>query len=106
MLHPALYKLLSLRTRGMRRRMLRGIKTPKGALFFAMGVLMFGAWLGPSVVFAFRDNHGTDLVQLEATMPLIIVGMCLLTLISSAGEPSSRQPNTRNDTKAVLLISV
>ena len=86
MLHPALYKLLSLRMRGMRRRMLRGIKTPKGAVFFGLGVLMFAIWLGPSVVFAFRENQGADPSQLEATMPLIIVGMCLLTLISSAGE--------------------
>jgi hypothetical protein len=85
MLHPALYKLLSLRMRGMRRRMLRGIKTPKGALFFAMGVLMFATWLGPSVIFAFRDQAANP-NQLEATMPLIIIGMCLLTLISSAGE--------------------
>jgi len=85
MLHPALYKLLSLRMRGMRRRMLRGIKTPKGAVFFGLGVLMFAIWLGPSVVFAFREN-ATDSAQLEAAMPLIILGMCLLTLISSAGE--------------------
>jgi hypothetical protein len=85
MLHPALLKLLALRFRGMRRRMLRGIKTPKGAVFFAVGVVMFGAWLGPSVFFAFSEDRPNP-AQLEATMPMIVIGMCLLTLISSAGE--------------------
>ncbi len=85
MLHPALYKLLMLRLRGTRRRMLRGVKTPKGAVFFGTGILVFAAWLGPSVVSAFQGTT-TDPGQVEAAMPLVIVGMCLLTLISSAGE--------------------
>ncbi len=85
MLHPALYKLLALKSRGMKRRMVRGIKTPKGALFFIMGLVMFGTWLGPSIFFAFSEHTG-DPSQLETTMPMIIIGMCLLTLISSAGE--------------------
>ncbi|MCC6489766.1 MAG: hypothetical protein IT364_19915, partial [Candidatus Hydrogenedentes bacterium] len=88
MIHPALLKLIGLRMRGLRRRMLRGVKTPKGAVFFALGLGMFALWLGPSIAQAML-HKSADPAKLEATMPLMILGMCLLTLITSAGERAS-----------------
>ena len=85
MLHSALLKLIALRMRGLRRRMLRGVKTPKGAVFFALGLAMFALWMGPSVAQAImRRDTGSG--WLEAYVPIMMLGMCLLTLVTSAGE--------------------
>ena len=84
-IHPSLLTLAKLRLRGTRRRILRGARTPKGRILFALGVVMFGLWLAPSIVAAFMrtDAHPETL---HTVFPFIILAMCTLTMLTSAGE--------------------
>ncbi|MBX7258463.1 MAG: putative ABC exporter domain-containing protein [Candidatus Hydrogenedentes bacterium] len=86
-MHPALWKLSRLRLTGMKRRVFRGAKTPRGAIFFVVGVIMIGLWLGPTVVMSFAlPKDPNDLARLHSLAPMIILGMCILSLATSAGE--------------------
>ena len=87
LMHPALWKLSRLRLTGIRRRMFRGIKTPRGAAFFVIGIVMLALWLGPSIAMSFAlPRNPNDLAMLHSLAPLAIVGMCVLSLATSAGE--------------------
>ena len=84
---PALGKLLRLRFRGRVRSMFRGLKTLRGALFFAIGVVVFAMWLGPSLAMVFigAQVHGQFNPDLVRTMvPLALVALCGLTILNSA----------------------
>jgi len=83
---PALRKLLRLRLRGRLRVMFRGLKTPRGAVFFAIGAAMFVLWLGPSLVMAVvgvsaRGRFDPEVVR--AVIPLGLAGLCLLSVLMS-----------------------
>jgi len=81
---PALRKLLRLRFRARLRVMFRGLKTPRGAVFFAIGALMLVFWLGPTLVMAVvevsaRDRFDPEVVR--AVIPLVLAGTCLLSVL-------------------------
>ncbi len=83
---PALRKLLWLRLRARLRVMFRGLKTPRGAVFFAIGAAMFVLWLGPTAVMAVagvfaRDRFDPEVVR--TVIPLALAGMCLLSVLTS-----------------------
>ena len=83
---PALRKLLRLRFRARLRVMFRGLKTPRGAVFFAIGAAMFVLWLGPSVAIAVvgasaRGRFDPEVVR--AVIPLALMGLCVLSVLTS-----------------------
>lgn len=85
LVHPALRTILRLRLRSTRRRMVRGLKSPKGAALFFMGMLLFTLWLAPSVWLVLSGKQG-DPENLRTFFPLIILVMCAVTVFTSAGE--------------------
>ena len=83
---PALRKLLKLRLRARLRVMVRGLKTRRGAVFFAIGAMMFVLWLGPSAAIAVvgvsaRGRFDPEVVR--TVIPLALAGMCLLSVLTS-----------------------
>ena len=83
---PALIKLLRLRMRALRRRMFRGIKTPRGALLFAAGTAMIALWLGSVLVTAVAVDQRSDPQTVRAMVPLILLALCMLNVSTSARE--------------------
>ena len=71
----------------MGRRMKRNLRTPRGALLFLMGLLVFALWLGPSVAMSIKE--GGDPAFGATMLPVIMLTMCIVSLGSSAGEPVS-----------------
>ena len=84
MIDPALIKLMRLQGRGMLRRIGRGARTRRGAAFFAVGVLMFGLWIASLSLNASGKRSDPNHVRLVA--PLVLLGVCLLSAFTSAGE--------------------
>jgi hypothetical protein len=84
MLHPALFKLMRLQGRGMFRRTLRGATTPRGAVFYAVGVLIFAVWLMSLGIAGNRPRPA--LSHVRAIAPLMLLAICLLSALTSAGE--------------------
>jgi Putative ABC exporter len=74
-----------MRWKAFARRVTRNIKTPKGALFFLLGIGVFGMMIAPHV-FLMHKGKTFDPEKLQSTMPFIILGLCAFSLVSSAGE--------------------
>ncbi|MBN2309604.1 MAG: hypothetical protein JXR94_11565 [Candidatus Hydrogenedentes bacterium] len=85
LMHPALWVLFRLRLRGLGRRVLRGVKSPKGAISFALGLGVFCMWLAPSLLMA-SSAKASDLERLHTVYPMIVFGLTAVTLLTSAGE--------------------
>ncbi len=83
---PALIKLLRLRMRALRRRMFRGIKTPRGALLFAAGAGMIVLWLGPALVMVVAMDQRSNPQTVRAVIPLILLALCMFNVSTSARE--------------------
>lgn len=80
-----LFMLMLLQLRSAFRRMTRGLRSVKGALLFVFGLLVIGLWIGPSIYTA----HGlprTDPNRVRDLAPIILLGTCLLTIVTSGGE--------------------
>jgi hypothetical protein len=84
MLHPALYKLMRLQGRGMLRRMVRGMGSPRGSVFFGVGLLIFALWL-LSIGMAVNQPRPA-LAHVRVVAPIILLGVCLLSALTSVGE--------------------
>jgi hypothetical protein len=84
-MHRGLIKLMQLQARAVFRRMFRGAKTPRGLIYLIVGTLLFFLWLGPSVVGAFMRPR-TDPATVSMYFPLAMLGFCVMTLVTSAGE--------------------
>jgi hypothetical protein len=84
-MHRGLIKLMQLQARAVFRRMFRGAKTPRGLIYLIVGAILFFAWLGPSVAGAFLRPR-TDPASVLMNFPLAMLGFCLMTLVTSAGE--------------------
>ena len=63
----------------------RGLGTRRGALFFLLGLAVFVLWLVPPLVMSVRGEKG-NIETFQTIMPLGILGMCLFSLMTSAGE--------------------
>jgi len=89
-MHPALFKLMVLSTRGVFRRTFRGVKTFRGAflLLFTIGLVVM--FLGPSLLASTMMRRHTGLSQFtglaEPYLPLFILGFCLLLVFGPVGE--------------------
>ena len=54
-------------------------------IFLAIGILAFLMWLGPSVAHAYLVKH-SDPSRLRLIYPLVLLGFCVMNLITTAGE--------------------
>lgn len=91
MLPAALYTLMWLRFRGGLRRIGRGLKTARGAAFFAIGCVFVLLWIGSFVLggaLAHRSNP--EIVRENA--PLYMLGLTLVMLLFSGGKAISFLP--------------
>jgi len=84
-IHPALLLLVRMRWRAMFRKTVRGIGTVRGALLFLLGLSLVILWLLPTVMLSLRGERG-DVESFRTMIPLGMLGMCLLSLMTSAGE--------------------
>lgn len=84
MIHPALRKLLGLRLRASLRRLVRGLKTLRGAAFSVIGAATLVLGLGPQVMLLFVNPAREAPDTLQAVLPLVLLGYCLLSILSSA----------------------
>jgi len=84
-MHPALWKLYRLYARAKLRRMLRGVKTVRGAAVACFVLLMFSFLIVPSVVQAFGVERA-DATMVRANLSLVLLAICLLNLITSSAE--------------------
>lgn len=84
----ALLKLLRLRFRAFVRRMFRGMKTVRGAVLFALGLLTMALWLGPSVVMAAASGPQSDPEEVLAVVPLALLGVCLISVLTAGKQKS------------------
>ena len=85
MIDRALVLLVRMRWRAMFRKSLRGAKSKRGIGMFIFGIALLALWIGPAVFLAMRGEKG-DLNQFRALVPLGLLGMCMLSLMTSAGE--------------------
>ncbi|MDB5297532.1 MAG: hypothetical protein JWO31_3515, partial [Phycisphaerales bacterium] len=85
MIPPALRQLMRLQARGVLRQGLRRAGTTRGKIFFAFGIVVFVLWLLPALFMAHvaRPPRPADVRQV---MPLVLLGITLLTAFTSAGE--------------------
>jgi hypothetical protein len=86
-MHPSLLKLIGLRARAGRRQMMRGLKTPRGAVLCLIGCGMFVVWIGPG--FFLGISHHARLVEPEAmrsNVPAILLLMCGWTILNAGGD--------------------
>lgn len=89
---PALLKLIRLQARGFVRRMLRGATSPRRAIFLVLGLVVLLLWLGPLLVtgIAIQSSHAVtpsaSAERVRTLAPLALLGVCLLTIVSSAGD--------------------
>ncbi len=80
-----LFKLILLQGRSVRRRMLRGAKSVRGAAFLLLGTIIFSLWLGPSLWLA-STTARTDPQIVKNVVPVFLLMICLMNLVTSAGE--------------------
>ncbi len=81
---PALIKLMLLQGKALRRRSLRGLTTLRGAIFFLFGLMMFGLWV-VGVAIGARTPRPSP-VHVRSVAPLILLGICLVSALTSAGD--------------------
>ncbi len=86
-MHPALLKLVKLNAHARWRQTVRGLKTPKGAIFFAVAILWFLLIIIPNLLVAFKVNR-TDTEMVRVIIPWGLFLLCLINLISSMWEKS------------------
>ncbi|MBM3289930.1 MAG: hypothetical protein FJY92_07240, partial [Candidatus Hydrogenedentes bacterium] len=85
MIDPALVFLVRLRWRAMFRKTGRGLKTKRGIALFVLGLMLIVLWIAPAIILAMKGEKG-DVQQFRAIVPLGLLGMCMLSLMTSAGE--------------------
>ncbi len=83
----ALWLLIWLRFRGWWRRLRRNVATLRGAIFVAFGLALTGCWVS-SLLFSPATPDPASLEQVRRFAPLVMLGYCLLTVLTSAGDRS------------------
>jgi hypothetical protein len=88
MIHPALLILTKLRIRASLRRMLRGLKRPRGVLLFAFWLLLMCVGIIPSIVAVASGLLDQVHLRTAATeiIPLGLMGLSILIVLRSSGE--------------------
>ena len=82
---PALFKLMRFQARAVWRRMFRGARTPRGATFLVVGIIIFFSWFASTMTSAFllprADPH-----TVRIFFPPAMLMFCVMTLVTNAGE--------------------
>ena len=81
----ALLNLIRLHGKAMLRRSLRGVRTVRGAIFLSLGGLMILMWLASGFFSAYRATR-TDPETVRRFFPMWLLMICVLNLVTSAGE--------------------
>ena len=84
-MNAALWTLIWLNFRAVLRRMGRQLRSVRGAAFFIIGLCIIGFWVGSQFLPIYKSGPIDPRVTLSFA-PLIIFGMCMLNLFTSAGE--------------------
>ena len=94
-MHPALFKLFWLRNKAAFRRTIRGARTVRGAALLLAGLGVVGLWVGvmlfTTLFMMWRPEAareaGFSASSAEASLPLMLLGLCLLSIFQSTGTP-------------------
>ncbi len=85
MMHTALIHLLYLRVRGMLKYMLKGLRSPKKAVFYLAAIAMICIWLGPQIMVAFwipsQENDG-----IQYMIPFFMLLLMLAQIFTNTNE--------------------
>ena len=65
--------------------MLPGKSTPKRLITLTAGLAIALTWLGLTIFSAITSKR-SDPLRVQATLPLALLGICLLTIVTSAGD--------------------
>src|SRR5258706_1109532 len=84
-MNRALLLLLRLQGKALWRRTTRGLRSTKGILLFAFGLLMLVLWIVPSILTS-RSMPHTDPQAVRNMAPLIMLGSVLLTLLTTGSD--------------------
>ena len=57
-MHPALFKLIRLLVRARLRRLVRGVRTPKGMAYTVVALGLMAVWIGPTMVVGWIHPRG------------------------------------------------
>jgi hypothetical protein len=81
----ALWLLHRLRLRAALRRIVRGLKTPKGALASAFGLIMLAMFVLPNLLLATQVGR-SDPQVVRTVAPVMMLGFSILTLLGTSAE--------------------
>jgi hypothetical protein len=90
-MNPALLTLIRLQSRAFIRRVARSTESRTRAAFLAIGLIVIVIWLGSGLMLAVAGRSaptkGVPIPQrFAAVAPLALLGICVLTIVSSAGD--------------------
>lgn len=89
-MNPALFTLMWLQFAGFFRRMTLGVRSPRRAVFMAIGLAMIALWLGSvSLGLLAGHQHAGRIAaphHFRAVAPLALLGLCVLMIVSSSGD--------------------
>jgi hypothetical protein len=90
-MNPALFSLIRLQIFGFLRRATRGARSPRRAIFLVIGLSMCALWLASVSISAMaagqRRHHRPGASErLREVAPLALLGICLVSIVSSAGD--------------------
>lgn len=82
-MNRALFTLMKLQARAALRRTVRGVRSVRGAAFFAVGVLVFGLWLGPALMamLSARGREPVDPAAVRQYVPAALLLACAAALM-------------------------
>ena len=90
--HPLL-TLMFLQGRAAMRRSLRGMRSARGAAFFAIGLAVFALWIGPSLYTAVRmPQPGVDPATVREFMPAALLLACAGSLLGNGDKALAFTP--------------
>ena len=84
-LHPALSRLLKLLLRARLRATMSGLRQPRKAVFFVLGIIMMGLWILPNITVGLSHGRSDPMIAREAA-PLAFLAMWALSLLANFGE--------------------
>jgi hypothetical protein len=89
-MNPALFTLMRLQVVGFIRRMTRGARSPRRAIFMIIGLGMIVLWLGSASLGMLADRHHARAAvapyRFRAVAPMALLGICVLMIVSSSGD--------------------
>ena len=80
----ALFTLMKLQARAAMRRTVRGIRSVRGAAFFAVGLIVFALWLGPTLLSLFLvRREAADPETVRRYVPAALLLACAASLMGT-----------------------